>query len=155
MKKAEAISLFVNEGWTKADAERALEGLDFKLDPDELTVYKHSSLFAGKELNHRQRLQAAQKATVTKKIKEINVKVSENKDLQEKTTILNNQNNKLSQTNEKLVQVKDELMRDNRSLQNIIAKIRLTIPLEVDKLMQLEDSEIRKALSKWIKGMQG
>lgn len=55
MKRTEAINLFVEDGWTKADAERALEGLDFSKDPDELTVYKYSSLFSGKELIARQR----------------------------------------------------------------------------------------------------
>jgi hypothetical protein len=84
VKKTEAINLFVSDGWTKADAERALEGLDFSQDPDELTVYKYSSLFSGKELIARQRSQAAQKGMVTKKVKEIDLKVAENTNLQTK-----------------------------------------------------------------------
>jgi aminoglycoside N3'-acetyltransferase len=30
VNKLEAIELFATEGWTKADAERALKGVDFK-----------------------------------------------------------------------------------------------------------------------------
>ncbi len=155
MKKTEAINLFVNNGWTKADAERALEDLDFSQDPDELTVYKYSSLFAGKELINRQRSQAAQKGIVTRKTKEIDLKVAENNDLQNKAQVLDSQNSKLSKTNEKLTQVKDQLEQDNRRLKNLVDAIRLKITIDGGKLLQYEDSEIRKALSKWFKGMQG
>lgn len=141
MKKTEAINLFVSDGWTKADAERALEGLDFSQDPDELTVYKYSSLFSGKELIARQRLQAAQKGMVTKKVKEIDLKVAENTNLQNKTKELN--------------QVKDELEKENRYWKNIVDKIRLSMTIDGGKLLKLEDSEIRKALAKWLKGIQG
>lgn len=155
MKKKEAINLFVGEGWTKVDAERALEGLDFSQDPDELTVYKYSSLFAGKELINRQRSQAAQKSMVTKKTKEIDLKVSENQNLQNKTKILDSENSKLVQTNETLTEVKDQLEQDNRKLKNLVDAIRLRISIDGGKLLQYEDSEIRRALSKWFKGMQG
>lgn len=155
MKKTEAINLFVSDGWTKADAERALEGLDFSKDPDELTVYKYSSLFSGKELSTRQRLQAAEKSVVTKKVKEIDLKVMENKDLQNQTKILDSQNSKLAKTNEQLVEVKDKLEKENRSLKNLVDAIRLRITIDGGKLLQYEDSEIRKALSKWFKGIQG
>lgn len=155
MKKTEAINLFVSDGWTKADAERALEGLDFSKDPDELTVYKYSSLFSGKELIARQRSQAAQKSVVTKKVKEIDLKVMENKDLQNQTKILDSQNTKLTKTKEQLVEVKDKLEKENRSLKNLVDAIRLRITIDGGKLLQYEDSEIRKALSKWFKGIQG
>ena len=141
MKKTEAINLFVSDGWTKADAERALEGLDFSQDPDELTVYKYSSLFSGKELIARQRSQAAQKGMVTKKVKEIDLKVAENTNLQNKT--------------KELTQVKDELEKENRYWKNIVDKIRLSMTIDGGKLLKLEDSEIRKALAKWLKGIQG
>ena len=155
MKKIEAINLFVSAGWTKIDAERALTGLDFSKDPDELTVYKYISLFAGKELINRQNLQAAQKGMVTKKTKEVNLRVIENNDLQNQTKILDSQNSKLSKTNEQLTVVKDQLEKENRNLKNLIDAIRLRITIDGGKLLQYEDSEIRKALSKWFKGIQG
>jgi hypothetical protein len=71
MEKLEAIKLLVSEGWTKADAIRALEILDFNSNPDEFTIRRAISSFAGSELINRQRLQAAQKGLVTKKQKEI------------------------------------------------------------------------------------
>ncbi len=155
MKKTEAINLFVREGWTKADAERALKGLDFSQNPDELTVYKYSSLFAGKELINRQNLQAAQKGMVTRKTKEITLKVEENKNLHNETRILNSQNTKLSQDNEQLIEVKDQLEKENRNLKNLVDAIRLKITIEGDKLLRYEDSEIRKAVSKLFKTIQG
>lgn len=155
MKKTEAINLFVDAGWTKADAERAFEGLDFSEDPDELKVYQHSFQFAGKELFNRQRLQASQKGLVTKKTKEIDLKVTENKNLQHKTRILDEQKIKLAKDNEKLIEVKDQLEKDNRNLKNLVDAIRLRISVDGGKLLQFEDSEIRKALSKWLKGIQG
>lgn len=155
MKKIEAINLFVSAGWTKIDTERALTGLDFSKDPDELTVYKYISLFAGKELINRQNLQAAQKGMVTKKTKEVNLRVIENNDLQNQTKILDSQNSKLSKTNEQLTVVKDQLEKENRNLKNLIDAIRLRITIDGGKLLQYEDSEIRKALSKWFKGIQG
>jgi hypothetical protein len=141
MKKTEAINLFVDDGWAKADAERALEGLDFSKDPNELTVYKYSSLFSGKELIARQRSQAAQKGMVTKKVKEIDLKVAENTNLQNKT--------------KELTQVKDELEKENRYWKNIVDKIRLSMTIDGGKLLKLEDSEIRKVLARWLKGIQG
>lgn len=155
MEKKKAIDLFIGAGWTKADVERALEGLDFSQDPDELTVYKYISLFAGKELINRQRSQAAQKGMVTKKVKEINLKADENQELQNKARTLDSENNNLSQTNQKLTQVKDQLEQDNRRLKNLVDAIRLRITIDGGKLLQYEDSEIRRALSKWFKGMQG
>lgn len=71
MKKSEAIKLLENEAWTKEDAKRALEVIDFNKNPDELTIRRAISNFAGSELSKRQRLQAAQKGQVTKKNKEI------------------------------------------------------------------------------------
>ncbi len=155
MKKIEAISLFVDMGWTKVDTERALKGLDFSQDPDEIAVYQCISLFAGKELINRQNLQAAQKGMVTKKKKEVDLRIIENKDLQNQTKILDLQNSNLFKVNEQLTVVKDQLEKDNRGLKNLVDAIRLKITIDGGKLLQYEDSEIRKALSKWFKGMQG
>jgi hypothetical protein len=40
-------------------------------------------------------------------------------------------------------------------LKNLVDRIKLQIAIDVKKLMQYEDSEIKKALSKWFKGSQG
>ena len=71
MKKSDATKLLVSEGWTKADAIRELSDIDFQTDPDELTIRRGISQFAGQELINRQRLQAAQKGIVTKRSKEL------------------------------------------------------------------------------------
>ena len=77
MNKSQAIKLLETEGWTKADAGRALELINFKTDPDELAIRRTISSFAGSELIKRQRLQAAQKSIVTKQNKEIERKDKE------------------------------------------------------------------------------
>ncbi|MHC5725371.1 MAG: hypothetical protein ACYTXY_14790, partial [Nostoc sp.] len=77
MNKSQAIKLLESEAWTKADAMRALEVIDFGTNPDEITIRRAISPFAGSELIKRQRLQAAQKAIVTKKTKEIESKQQE------------------------------------------------------------------------------
>jgi hypothetical protein len=148
VKKPEAIKLLESEGWTKIDAIRASEGIDFNKDPDELTVRRAISQFAGSELSKRQRLQAAQKGVVTKKIKEIEWKDKENSDLEVKADILASQK-------VELVEVNDQLKKDNKDLKNLVDAIRLKIAIDMKKLMQYEDSEIRKALIRWFKGTQG
>lgn len=88
MNKKEAIALLNNEGWTKADAKRALELLDFKLnlELDELTIRQAASKFAGVQLYERQRLQAAQKGMVTKKNQEIQQYITQIEELAYKIT---------------------------------------------------------------------
>ncbi|QUS59392.1 hypothetical protein IQE94_10450 [Synechocystis sp. PCC 7339] len=91
MNKTEAIEFAAKLGWTKADAKRAYQELnvDFSDLQSTLEYYKHEysiedvtdkdiaivSLvladFAGEVLLDRQRKQAAQKAEVTKRKKEI------------------------------------------------------------------------------------
>lgn len=71
MNKKEAIDSAHKEGWTKADAERALQELDFSQDISERQIWIALSKFAGSELLKRQRLQAAQKSQVTKKDNQI------------------------------------------------------------------------------------
>jgi predicted RNase H-like nuclease (RuvC/YqgF family) len=148
VKKSEATNLLESEGWTKADAQRALERIDFNNDPDELTLRRLISLFAGAELINRQRLQAAQKGMVTRKTREIGLRDEENKNLEAKVRSL------VSQKNE-LVEVNDQLKKDNKDLKNLVDAIRLKIAIDMKKLMQYEDSEIRKALAKWFKSTQG
>lgn len=155
MNKTESINLLVNTGWTKADALRALEEMDFRQDPDELMIYRYALTFAGRELLNRQRLQAAQKSLVTKKTKEIGVKVEENQNLQRQTSLLGVEKTKLQAQNIALNEVKEQLEQDNRNLKNIIDSIRLRLSVEGGKLLQFEDSEIRRALAKWLKGIQG
>jgi hypothetical protein len=64
--KTEAITFAKKFNWTAADAERAFDGLDFK-KADEQDLLLALVNFAGPLLLERQRLQAAQKAQVTKK----------------------------------------------------------------------------------------
>jgi hypothetical protein len=73
--KQKAIEFAKQYNWTKPDAERAFEGLNFK-EADEQKLLIALVEFAGSELLNRQRLQAAQKGQVTKKnkyIKEIEI----------------------------------------------------------------------------------
>ncbi|WP_100899602.1 hypothetical protein [Nostoc flagelliforme] len=56
MNKSQSIKLLESEGWTKADAMRALEVIDFSTNPDEITIRRAISPFAGSELIKRQRL---------------------------------------------------------------------------------------------------
>jgi hypothetical protein len=66
MDKAEIIKILQSEDWTRADAIRAIESIDFSTNPDELTIRRDiSSRFAGRELIKRQREQGAQKRLVT------------------------------------------------------------------------------------------
>ncbi|MEE3718220.1 hypothetical protein V2H45_15890 [Tumidithrix elongata RA019] len=148
MMKKEAIKLLEDEGWTKADALRALEDVVFDADPDELVIRRAVSLFAGSELMKRQRLQAAQKGQATKKSKDIELKDKENKELEIKAKTL-------VSANKELIEVNDQLKKDNKDLKNIVDRIKLQIALDVKKLMHYEDSEIRKALAKWFKSIQG
>lgn len=165
MNKLQAIELLVSEKWTKADANRALEGIDFAANPDELTIRRTISLFSGAELINRQRLQAAQKAQVTRKNNEIErmetahrfekerfeaeIQHSSPKDdsTEAKVKALVSQNNEL-------IKVNDELKKDNKSLKNLVDRIRLQTVIEGKNLLKLENSEIRRALAKWLAGIQ-
>ncbi|MDX2212835.1 MAG: hypothetical protein SFY66_06050 [Oculatellaceae cyanobacterium bins.114] len=115
--------------------------MDFNQSPDELTIRRVISVFAGPELIKRQRLQAAQKGMVTKKTREI-----EGKDQQVQI---------LASEKEELVEVNDQLKKDNKALKNLIDQIKLKIAIDVKTLLRYEDSEIRRALVKWFKSTQG
>lgn len=127
MNKLEAVKFLQEQGWTKADSLRALESINFDLNPDESTIFSKVLVFAGSELIQRQRLQAAQKGLVTKKSNEI-----KQKDL-----------------------VNDQLKKDNKRLKNLVDAIRLKLAIDVESLLRYEDSEIRQALIRWFKGTQG
>lgn len=152
MNKKEAIELLNNEGWTKADAKRALELLNFKLNPDidELTILRAASQFAGTQLYERQRLQAAQKGMVTKKNKEIQkyiVQIEElaangGSDSQEQIAKLKH---KITQ----LIKVNDELKKDNKAMKDIVDEIRFKLTVEIKNLLTLRD--IRKMKTKLIR----
>jgi hypothetical protein len=148
VNKTEAIELLASEGWTKADAKRALSAIDFQLEPDELIIRRATSYFAGTELYKRQRLQAAQKGMVTKKTKEITLSLEENQILKTETV-------QLSSKNEALTEVNKELKKDNKALKTLVDQIRLRLSLDVRRLMQFEDSEIRQELVKWFSRTQG
>lgn len=86
MKKKEAIEFAKSFNWTEADAKRALAEIDLK-EADEQTILLAMAKFSGSELFERQRLQAAQKAQVTKKknyIKKIELEFVEKVEAQEK-----------------------------------------------------------------------
>ncbi|MDZ8184039.1 MAG: hypothetical protein RMX96_04150 [Nostoc sp. ChiSLP02] len=172
MNKSQSIKLLESEGWTKADAMRALEVIDFSANPDEITIRRGISLFAGSELIKRQRLQAAQKGLVTKKTNEIQKNNQEyaakieqlkksqkyeteiqnlsdtNKLLEMKLKTINTQNNELTQANE-------QLKKDNKLLKNLIDEIKLKLAMNTKKLLQYEDSEIRQALIMMFKSTLG
>jgi translation initiation factor 1 (eIF-1/SUI1) len=72
MDKAEIIKILQSEDWTKADALRAVESIDFSTNPDELTIRRNiSSRFAGRELIKRQYAQRTQKGLVTQKTNQL------------------------------------------------------------------------------------
>jgi predicted RNase H-like nuclease (RuvC/YqgF family) len=167
VNRLEAIKLLQSEGWTKADAIRALEVINFKTNPDELTIRRAISSFAGAELIKRQRLQAAQKAMVTKKNKEIEQKDKEYADKiaqyeknreqesETKNSILEEQIKNLTFQNKQLIIANDELKKDNKNLKNLVDAIKLRLAIDVKKILRSEDSEIRIALVKWFKGIEG
>jgi predicted RNase H-like nuclease (RuvC/YqgF family) len=150
MQKSDAFILLNTEGWTKEDAKRALSEVDFSNDPDELTILKAASSFAGKELLQRQRLQAAQKSLVTKKDKEIE-KYKEKIDRVDSETDLT----KLLTENRQLQKINEELKRDNKRLKNIVDMIKLKLAQQTKEILQYEDSEIRKAVIKIFKSTLG
>lgn len=63
MRKYQAIDYATSMGWTKADAGRAFEGVDFPAE--EITILNKMVQFAGPELVKRQYLQRAQRTQVT------------------------------------------------------------------------------------------
>ena len=179
MNKQEAIELLRNEGWTKADAQRALIIIDFQIDPniDELTILRTASQFAGAELLNRQRLQAAQKGLVTKRNKEIQayitqieqltLKIGQNSNenaaelaeinlLKEKISKLIHDNDSLTQNNNELIQANDVLMQDNKNLKNIVDEIRFKLTVEIKNLLKINNIlELRKHLVTLLKSTLG
>jgi chromosome segregation ATPase len=163
VNKSQAIKLLKDEGWTEADAKRALEVIDFNNNPDELTIRRTISSFAGPELFKRQRLQAAQKGMVTKKTKEIERKDEEyvikinqyeeslkrakekyeseiqtllfrKTDLETKVNSLAFQNNELLQANENLKKDKTVLVKVKEELGKDKAELsKVKEELEKDK----------------------
>ena len=176
MNKSEAINLLEGEGWTKADAMRALEVINFNTNPDELTIRKVMSLFAGAELNKRQRLQAAQKGMVTKKTKEIEqkdkeyvTKIEQYKKVQKqereieaeiqslsfKNDTLEAKVKALTYQNNQLIEANEQIKKDNKALKNLVDQIRLKLAMDTKKLLQYEDSEIRRELVRLFKWTLG
>jgi hypothetical protein len=148
VNRQEVIKLLESEKWSKADAIRALEGIDFSNNPDELTIRRAISPFAGSELIKRQRLQSAQKGLVTKKAKEIEQIAEDNSALETRVEIL-------SSDKEKLINVNNQLKKDNKDLKNLVDAIRLRLAMDTKKLLQYKDSEIRKAVVKLFQSTLG
>lgn len=173
MNKREAIELLNHEGWTKADAQRALESIDFQTDTDidELMVRRAASQFAGAELLNRQRLQAAQRGLVIRRNREIQEYISQIEELtlkigsssSENSAELEQEVNKLKDKISKLVQANDELdqannilQRDNRNLKNIVDEIRFRLTVEFKDILKVTNIlEIRKRLMQLLKSTLG
>ncbi|MEH2304030.1 hypothetical protein [Nostoc sp.] len=177
MNKSEAIKLLAGEGWTIKDAERALEKIDFKTNPDEITIRRAISHFAGSELINRQRLQAAQKGLVTKKTNELERKEKEyaakidqlinyqrqERDKREneiqssydKNNFVEDRLKAITSQNKDLIVVNERLMKDNKALKNLVDEIRLKLAINTKKILQYEDSEIRKAVIHLFKSTLG
>lgn len=156
MNKIKAIALLNSKGWTKADAKRALQPLDFKLNPDidELTILRAASQFAGAELLNRQYLQRAQKGQVTKKNKEILKYIAQIEELiasggsqnQKEILELKNKisklvidNGELLENNQELKQANDTLQKDNKAMKNIVDEIRFKLTVEIKNIIALKD----------------
>lgn len=151
VNKNEAIKLLNSEGWTKADAQRAIESINFKTNPNEITIRLAASKFAGIELLNRQRLQAAQKRLVTQKNNEIQKYINQIKKLQPDTRSnpdITKRLTELSDKNKELAKANKTLQKDNKDLKNIVDAIRLKLTIETKHLLQLKDSEIKKSLVK-------
>ncbi|VEP17428.1 conserved hypothetical protein [Hyella patelloides LEGE 07179] len=168
MNKKEAIQLLNNEGWTKADAQRALELINLQADSDvdEIIIRRAISKFAGSELVKRQRLQAAQKAMVTKRNKEIKNYIFQLEKLQNKKATNTNDNSfqaelekqikKLTNDNEELIKANKILQKDNKDLKNIVDAIKLRLTIETKHLLQFNNiNEIKKDLVKLLKSTLG
>lgn len=173
MNKSQAIKLLEGEGWTKKDAERALEKINFNINPDEITIRRAISHFAGSELINRQRLQAAQKGLVTKKTNELERKEKEyaakidqliNYQRQERdkreaeiknSNLVEDRLKAITSQNKDLIIVNEQLMKDNKALKNLVNEIRLKLAINTKKILQYEDSEIRKAVIHLFKSTLG
>ena len=164
MKKSEAIKLLTSEQWTKEDAKRALVDVDFSTNPDELTIRRAISSFAGSELINRQRLQATQKGLVTKKIKvikELEKDITRLKQYQQKSpssldkNSLEAQIKTLTAKNQELIKVNKILQKDNKDLKNIVDRIKLQLAIDTKQLLRYEDSELRKGVVKLFKWTLG
>ena len=170
MNKTEAIQLLNQEGWTKADAKRALETVNFKSDRniDELTILRMASKFAGAELLNRQRLQAAQKAMVTKRNKEIQKYIIEieeltkkfgaggNKDIEQEVQKLTNEISNLILEKNQLESVNRDLEKDNKHLKNIVDEIKFKLTVEIKDLLALKNvMGIHKRLAKLLGNILG
>ena len=168
MNKQEAIKLLNSEGWTKADAQRALKVIDFKTNQniDELTIRRAASQFAGSELIQRQRLQAAQKSLVTKKNQEIQnyiLKIQElekNQPSPSDSSIINSdlqkQLEKVLKDRNKLIEANNELKKDNKDLKNIVDAIRLKLTIETKHLLEVNHpKQIKQGLVKLLKSTLG
>jgi FtsZ-binding cell division protein ZapB len=159
MKRSEIIEILKAEQWTVSDAVRAIEQIDFSLDPDELSLRRQISQFAGNELIKRQRLQAAQKGVVTKKGHEIERQkvqfTAEIAELGDRNKELDKQVKNLYKNHENLREVNELLKQDNKYLKNLIDAIRLKLTQDIRDILKLQDIEMRQAVAKLFKSSRG
>jgi hypothetical protein len=166
VNKKKAIELLNHEGWTKADAQRALESINFKtnIDIDELFVRRAASQFAGAELSNRQNLQRAQKAMVTKRnnqiqsyivqIEELTLKIGSSNG--ENSAELEKQVKELKGKISNLVEANEVLKKDNKNLKNIVDEIRFKLTVQIKDIFKLNNIlEIRQRLMNLLKSTLG
>lgn len=181
MDKVEIIKLLQSEDWTKADALRAVESIDFSANPDELTIRrKMSRQFIGSELIKRQREQATQKGLLTRKtnqfelsqeqyqtdIKQLNLKIellkqqvkgSDSSEQAQKIELIEQLTikvKKLDADNQSLIKVNSELKKDNKNLKNIVDAIRLRIATDMKEILKYQDRDLRQAILQLFKSTQ-
>lgn len=159
MKQSEVIKILEKEKWTRADALRAIDSIDFDTDPDELTIYRSIVLFAGSELNERQRKQAAQKGMVTKKNNALDSQKQQFSIVIEKFGEQKQElDKKLKDADverEKLIEINNLLKQDNKYLKNLIDAIRLELTQNLYVILKSKNSDIRQAVAKLIKSTLG
>jgi len=173
VNKKESIELLNSKGWTKADAKRALESLDFKLNSDveKLTILRAASQFAGAELLNRQYLQRGQKIQVTKKNNEIQRYITQIKELlangagqnkeqidelESKIRELVTDNSQLSESNQELEQANDTLKKDNKAMASIVSEIKFKLASQIKDILTLKDiRQIKTRLAKLINYISG
>lgn len=102
-------------------------------------------------VNNRDNLAAEKKkleAEREKLEKDLQALSLNNQNLNKKVDQLNSKNKELSGANQRL-------MKDNKDLKNIVDAIRLRLAQNIDKLLEYEDSQIRKALVRLLKWTVG
>jgi outer membrane murein-binding lipoprotein Lpp len=95
---------------------------------------------------------------VTKKTKELEqYKQAQTHNTESETKIqeLSSKNQTLEAMVKSLTSANDRLKKDNKDLKNIVDRIKLQLVIDMKKLLQYQDSEIRQAAIKLFKSTLG